>query len=308
MTSNLVAAEPGDFLATLRSIIWHLEAPESSPAVFPLWNIARHARSKVTVLLEGQGADEVLAGYAFNFFDAMIDRIRAGQIASAAGELRWAMRTIGGRRAVVLAARKLNPPFLHKAFRLARGIERVFVGPLRGGAESDEPHIPSARPDDWLNRSLVEQIEGNLVSLLHYGDAISMAHSLESRLPFLDYRLVKYCAGLPGHYKFREGFGKAVLRQAMRGSVPDSILDSRVKLGFPVPIGKWFRERPDETIYPVLRSAECRARGIFEPREVEKAIARHVSGAANLSANLYRWLVTELWFQAFIDRKAAVIT
>ena len=133
-----------------------------------------------------------------------------------------------------------------------------------------------------------------------------MAHSLESRLPFLDYRLVEFCSRLPGHYKYSDGFGKALLRSAMRGLVPSRILDTRAKLGFPVPLGKWFRERPNETLYPVLLSPECRARGLFAPAEVEKAIGRHVRGEANLSPNLYRWLMTELWCQEFIDRKRNV--
>jgi asparagine synthase (glutamine-hydrolysing) len=93
-----------------------------------------------------------------------------------------------------------------------------------------------------------------------------------------------------------------VLRDAMRGRVPDTILDARSKLGFPVPLGKWFRERPEETIYPVLRSRACLARGVLDPREVDRALARHAAGAVDLSHNIFRWILTELWFQQFVDR------
>jgi asparagine synthase (glutamine-hydrolysing) len=303
MTANLVSAAPDNFLDTLRKIIWHLESPTHTPAVFPLWNIARLARTKVTVLLEGQGADEVLAGYKFNFYDAVMDRLRRAQVVAAAQEMKWAVATLGLRGSLLLAGRRLNPPLLHKAFRLLRGDERVYCGPLRDRREDPDRLRQIPPTNGRLNASLMEQIEGGLVNLLHYGDAISMAHSLESRVPFLDYRLVEYCVRLPGEFKYRQGRGKAVLRQAMRGLVPDDILDTRAKLGFPVPISRWFREHPERTIYPVLRSPECRSRGIFSEKYVEQAIARHQSGSADLSSNIYRWILAELWFQQFIDTR-----
>jgi asparagine synthase (glutamine-hydrolysing) len=302
MTSHLVAAKPRDFLATLRKLIWHLESPVTMPAVFPLWNIAELASGKVTVLLEGQGADEVLAGYKFNFIDAVLDQMRQARPAHAARETLWAVRTLGLKWTVFLAGRRLNPPLLHKSFRLLRGDGKVYTGPLRGRAEDPDALRSISRNDGRLNASLIEQIEGGLVNLLHYGDAISMAHSIEARVPFLDHRLVEYCTRLPGSFKYRNGHGKAILREAMRGCVPDRILNERSKLGFPVPIAQWFREHPEETIYPVLRSAECRRRGIFASDHLERAIARHLRGRVDLSNIIFRWILTELWFQEFIDR------
>jgi asparagine synthase (glutamine-hydrolysing) len=106
---------------------------------------------------------------------------------------------------------------------------------------------------------------------------------------------------MPGHLKLEGGMGKAVLRHAMRGTVPDDILDTRRKLGFTTPIARWFRDDPQKTLYPVLLSERCRKRGVFDPKALERALERHQSGRFDLSFHIFRWLTTELWFRRFID-------
>lgn len=301
MRPHLVSARSDDFLATLRQVVRHLEAPIHTPAVLPLWFIMRAAKERVTVVLEGQGVDELLAGYYTNFALAAADRALQGNLLDAAREIGWELRRVGAKRAVLLAGRALGPEWSHRLFRRSRGDEQVYLGPLRDGPQ-DEPAGPAAIGGGRLNASLVRQHAGRLVDLLHYGDAISMAHSIESRLPFLDYRLVEYCCRMPGDFKYRDGHGKAVLKQAMRQIVPAEVLTPRKKLGFVVPIGRWFREQPERTVDPVLRSATCRRRGLFDPDRLDRALALHASGRADLSNNIYRWIITELWFQEFIDR------
>ncbi len=301
---HLIPAQPFDFLKRLREIIWHLESPTHTPAVFPLWNIATAAKERVTVLLEGQGADELLAGYRLNFIDALIDRQRSGHVLASLVEFRWAYRLYGAKFAAQLAGRRINPPRLHKWFRIFRGDEQVYIGALADRVDKPESTRHNKDRDGRLNQSLIQQMEGRLVDLLHYGDAISMAHSLESRLPFLDHDLVDYCVSLPGEYKFRDGRGKAILREAVRHDVPAHILDDRKKLGFPTPIARWFREDPEHTIYPVLLGSECQQRGLFDTARLKHAIERHRQGKLDLSNNIYRWIMTELWFQVFIDGAA----
>ncbi len=128
-----------------------------------------------------------------------------------------------------------------------------------------------------------------------------MAHSIESRLPFMDYRLVEFVFSLPGEFKIRDGDGKVLLKEAVRGFVPDFILDNPYKLGFVVPIREWFRDQSDETVYPVLLSDRCRQRGLFEPKALERALRRHVSGRVDLSSQIFRWLTLEVWCQELFD-------
>jgi asparagine synthase (glutamine-hydrolysing) len=300
VTPNLVPAHESDFLDLLRRIVWHVEMPLHSSAVVPLWNIDRLARTKVTVLLEGQGADELLAGYYPNFAEAVADRALGGRLFSAAGELCRVSRTLGAKGALMLAARRVDPPLLHKLYRQWRGDEWVYIGPLEGRSERVDRLTPEGGVG-LLNRSLVAQMDGALGDLLHYGDAISMAHSLEARVPFLDYPLVEFCLRLPGEYKFRDGMGKALLRHAVKRDVPADILRNRKKLGFMTPIARWFRDEPETTVYPVLRSDACRTRGIFSPQRLDAVLARHIAGKQDLSNTIFRWILTELWFQTFID-------
>jgi asparagine synthase (glutamine-hydrolysing) len=300
MNPNPIPAQPEDVLPLLRTIIRHLENPIHTPAVLPLWCIMQAARRKVTVVLEGQGADELLAGYYTNFITAVVDRLSRASVLAAAREVGWEVRRVGLRRAALLAGRAMGPAWSHRVFRRARGDELVYIGPLADGPQ-DAPERPLPPMHDRLNRSLVRQHEGRLVDLLHYGDAISMAHSIESRLPFLDHRLVEFCFRLPGEFKYRDGHGKALLKEAVRGDVPADIRDARSKLGFVVPIARWFRRQPEKMVFPVLRSDACRMRGIFDPRRLDAALDRHIAGKVDLSNNIYRWLMTELWFQEFVD-------
>ena len=160
----------------------------------------------------------------------------------------------------------LGGPWYRRLIELSvgsRGDESVYAGVLAGGPDTQRERDGAPDYREALSNHLRRSHERGLATLLHYGDAISMAHSIESRLPFLDHRLVEFVFSLPGEYKLRDGRGKALLREAVRGDVPDSILSDRPKLGFVVPIREWFRSQPDATVLPVLLSAQCRERGLF---------------------------------------------
>ncbi len=302
MEPNPVAALPEDFLATLARCVEHLEGPHRSPAVLPVWNIMRAAREKVTCLLDGQGADELLAGYPEACFPfACWDLVRRGRVGEAARELRLQAGSLGAATAFAWLGRTALPAG-QRLLTAARGDTRVYMGPLADASPGPTDRVdPVVLADGSLNAELRRQHEGNLAHLLQYGDALSMAHGVECRLPFMDYRLVEAVFRMPGHYKLQAGMGKAVLRLAMRGIVPDDILDDRRKRAFTTPIARWFRDEPEKTVHPVLLSERCRNRGVFAPRALEQALERHRSGRFDLSFHIFRWLTTELWFQRFID-------
>lgn len=305
-----VPVEIDDVVGLLRKVVYHLDAPHTAPATLPLWNIMQNARRNVTVLLEGQGADELLAGYANQCLPcALADMAARGRLLQIPAELYHGMATARGHgrlgyagagRYWLTLARAMVPA-AHETFRRLRGDEAVYVGPL--AREMHRPRRTRRTPPirERLNAELRRQHEGTLVHLLHYGDAMSMAHSLESRLPFLDYRLVEFAFRLPGRLKHAHGRGKTVLRRAVRGTVPDDILDNRVKLGFVTPIARWFREHPDETVNRVLQSEACRSRGIFDHRAVGRLVEKHRSGKRDYSHLFFRWMAAELWFEQFID-------
>jgi asparagine synthase (glutamine-hydrolysing) len=146
---------------------------------------------------------------------------------------------------------------------------------------------------------LLRQHSGGLINLLHYGDALSMANGMEVRMPFMDYRLVEFSWRLPGEFKVKGAFGKALHRQSMRGLVPNHILDQKIKFGFNTPISQKLRDQPE--ILEVLTERRCADRGLFERRGIEALIQDHRSGRRDHSTLLFRLLNTELWFRRFID-------
>ena len=295
-----------DFLPTLERVVHHMDGPTECPATLPLWNIMRTMRERIVVCLEGQGADALLGGqYQTVAPAAVTDAIRAGRWREAGVTLRTALlpKQEGFRGAVRggLEFARAAVPSAHRAFRRVRGDESVYSGVLVGGPDSQAERDDAPVYDDALSNRLRRSHEGGLATLLHYGDAISMAHSIESRLPFLDHRLVEFVFSLPGEYKLRDGRGKALLREAVRGHVPDAILRDRPKIGFVVPIRDWFRSQPDATVLPVLLSARCRERGLFDPKALERALRRHISGQVDLSNQIFRWLTLELWCRDALD-------
>lgn len=303
MEHHPVSALPGDVLPLLEKIVWHMDAPTQCPATIPVYKIMESMRKEVVVALEGQGADELLGGYAEQAPAAILDAALRGDVVEAASSLRWQMHRLGPVRGSLTVAR-LAMPWLHRAFRSVRGDEAVYAGPLAGGPDrfadrADAPDMPGI-----FNDRLRHMHEGGLVTLLHYGDAMSMAHSVESRLPFMDYRLVEFGFRMPARHKVKRGYGKAVLRHAVRDDVPDWILHPRKKLGFVTPIARWFRESPEDIVNPVLRDPRCRQRGLFDPKALDSALDRHIAGDVDLGSQIFRWLTTELWFRAFIDGDA----
>lgn len=300
MRSHPIAVGVDHFLPVLEQVVHHMDSPTQCPAVLPLWHIMERMRGRVVVALEGQGADELLGGYVDILLPyEVIDAIRLRRVGEAAATVSEYSKTWGWRTGAIWSGRAAAP-WSHKAFRRWRGDEAVYSGPLKDAA-SVRPAESGLRFGDAVTAKLHEQHSNGLLTLLHYGDAVSMAHSIESRLPFLDYRLVEFGFRLPGRLKVRRGEGKLVLKDAVRHDVPPGILSQKRKLGFATPISRWFRTAPERTIYPVLRSARARGRGLFDVNALDRAVQRHIDGKVDLSSQIFRWITTEQWLQRFVD-------
>jgi asparagine synthase (glutamine-hydrolysing) len=181
------------------------------------------------------------------------------------------------------------------------GIDAIYTGKIkRYDHIKDYPKEPRSF-DNALNAYLFKSHTGGLVNLLHYGDAVSMTHSLESRLPFMDYRLVEFVFKLPSEYKVRNGVGKYIHREAMKGIVPDCILDNKVKFGFDSPLVHLFSKDDQNSPAGVLLSKRCLQRGLFNEEAIRKALVEQRTNKKNHSRYLYRMLSVELWFREFID-------
>jgi len=294
----------------LREIVRHLETPHSSSSILPLWEIMRQAQKSVKVLMEGQGADELFAGYQQIYFpSAMFQSLRRMKIGEAAKDVFQGYKLTSGdpllgRRYFFSNVARTMVPGSHKMIRkFGRGDEGVYIGPLKNVPDYVLPVDKSF--DDLLNRRLGSAHSVELVDLLHFGDAISMAFGLESRLPFVDYRLVEAVFAMPSRFKLAGGVGKRILRSALAGLVPDHIRENLFKKGFTTPISRWLRDRPEENIYQVLLTKKCDDRNIFDRKKISRIIDQHVRGERDFGPIIFRWLTCELWFQEFIDVNAA---
>jgi asparagine synthase (glutamine-hydrolysing) len=155
--------------------------------------------------------------------------------------------------------------------------------------------------DVMLEVDATTYLPGDLITKI---DIATMAYALEARSPLLDHELMEFAAGLPAELKIRGREKKWILRQALRGWLPDEILD-RPKQGFMVPVGEWFRGSLRNQLSEVLLDPCSLARGYFKPDSVRSMIARHQSGAADESKRLWSLFMLELWHREYVDRTAA---
>jgi len=300
LQGNPIEIDYGDqYLNILNKIVYHLESGHLSPSVFPLWKVYEKSKEKVTVILEGQGADELMAGYITSssgpFFVENIKRLKIRKLIQQAKLIH---HHYGIKSVAVLSLRIFSPSWLREALRrYVLKYEGVFDGNLKYYKYPDRAEIKS---DSFLTQYLEESHQTTLVNLLHYGDALSMAYSLESRLPFMDYRLVDFCFTLPSDYLINDGKGKHILRESLKDLLPPHIYNDHKKLGFPSPIDAFFRENKN-LIRELLLNDKSKSRNLYNMEKL--AVLIDSVGTRNNSERVvFRLICVELWYRNFIDR------
>jgi asparagine synthase (glutamine-hydrolysing) len=306
LESHFLNSSYDNFVEDLRRVIYHLESGHSSTAILPLMQVMNFANQHVTVVLEGQGADEMLGYQQKHFISTFIESIRKFKFLNAIEIYRRTSKTYSLSYAIKMYFRYLSNDFqiFYKIYQYSSGLNKLFTSKLRVVKKlTDSPENKGLSFDCRINGELYKQHSGGLVNLLHYGDAISMANSLESRLPFMDYRLVEFAFSLPWDFKIHYDLTKYIHRESMKGSVPDSILNSALKFGFNTPVSQFFKEENRLEVKPldIILSETCINRGLFNKRYLLRIMKEHDLGIKNHSTLLYRILSVELWFRVFID-------
>jgi asparagine synthase (glutamine-hydrolysing) len=282
----------------LPKIVWHLDEPVADAACVPLYFLSKRAKEEVTVVLSGEGADEILGGYHIYQRMLLADRLRqlGGSSVERAAQLATHLPSPRMRR----LARILEQP-LEQSYRgVARALDDSLRTRLCGGDPGDAadrllaPHWTQSRGWSPLRRMLyLDQHAWLPDDLLVKADKMTMAHGIELRVPFLDHHLVEYAWSLPDRMKVRGTTGKALLRRAARGRVPAFVLD-RVKKGFGTPAAAWLRAGMADLTRDALFSRSSLARDRFDLRYLERLVSRHTAGE-DLSAELWPLVVLELW-------------
>ncbi|MBM4052685.1 MAG: asparagine synthase (glutamine-hydrolyzing) [Planctomycetes bacterium] len=283
-------------LDDLRDCIYHLDAPHNSPAIVPYIELCRAARNSLTVMLEGQGADELLGGYLIFGIFAALNQFHRGEVAQGIRSARTAIADQGLLSALANVGRYGSRRiYLRQAIRwgahdiLGAECLRVDPGPLRTLGLGQRDNFEEALRF-WHERSLT--------NLLQYGDAISMAVNLETRCPFLDRRVVELGFRMDTDLLFHDGFGKHILRQLASGTVPDEVLWRRHKDGFTNPTMALVQTAAIEHGWPALGLDLALQHGIVT------AAIRDPSRIRRLGENAtFRLFSMMLWMEEFQSGK-----
>ncbi len=321
---NEITLQPEDFFASLPLLIWHEDEPLVWPSSVALYYVSRLASQKVKVVLSGEGADEVWAGYL---------KYRVTQWNLRGGPLyrrftpdviqRFVRETLASPMLPDGLRRKLQHTFLYQrdAFEkiyfdnfysvfpqdqqselFTKSVGEELLG-MNAYANSMRFFVPGAH-GNVLNQLLYLDMKTYLVELLMKQDQMSMASSIESRVPFLDHKLVEFAARVPSRYKIRLFSGKYLLRQAMAKQLPREILRRRKK-GFPTPIRPWLRHQLFDKLQSVLTDGRAAERGIIRPAYVRQLLNAHQNGHSGATEGCWRLLNFELWNRIFLDRDSS---
>jgi asparagine synthase (glutamine-hydrolysing) len=319
--SHEIVIDDRDFFGALPRLIWHEDEPIAHPSSVPLYFVSALARQHVTVVLTGEGSDELLAGYgkylrlAWNWRAGTVYErmVPAGIRSMVAGAVVPRLpRGIGryARRSFLAMDRTPEAMFFDNFAAIRLADQRALLAPaLRAAATQEQAYAAACMYFDRLNgnstlldRLLYADVKTYLVELLMKQDQMSMATSIESRVPFLDHKLVEFAAQLPDEWKLSGLTTKRVLREAMDGLIPDDIL-KRPKMGFPVPFAAWTRGRWSAVARDVLLDVRTRQRGIIDPGGVEQLLRDHAAGATDGGDRIWSLLNLELWYRTFIDKQ-----
>jgi asparagine synthase (glutamine-hydrolysing) len=317
-----IVVSPEQFFDALPALVYQEDEPIAHPSSLPLYFVSKLASRHVKVVLTGEGSDELLAGYGkyrTTMFNLGLGR---AYHQFAPQSLRLAVKqTIARMPDGSALKRKLARSFLS----LAPSIEEIYFDNFSVFSSRQQPslfsgqtlermqerhpykhsleHLNGSDAEALLDKLLATDLKTYLHELLMKQDQMSMAASIESRVPFLDHKLVEFAARLPVSMKIKGLTTKYILRQAMRNHLPKEILTRR-KMGFPVPVGAWLRGAFRHIVDDYVLSARTRERDIFNADYVQNLVARHMSGE-NHDERLWALINFEIWQRRFIDGEEA---
>jgi asparagine synthase (glutamine-hydrolysing) len=315
--SHEIVIDESDFFGALPRLVWHEDEPIAHPSSVPLYFVSKLASEHVKVVLTGEGSDELLAGYGK--YPRALANWRAGAFWKLAPEpIRdFVSNTVVPRlparvaryakRSFLAMPRTPEAMFFDNFAAIGLRRQASLLDPRLAGLATPEAYNASRayfdlpnRSSSMLDRLLYTDLKTYLVELLMKQDQMSMAASIESRVPFLDHHLVEFATALPPRMKLRGLQTKWILRQAVKPLLPPEILTRR-KMGFPVPFSLWLRGGGAGLARDVLLDSRARQRGVTDPAAVSALIDAHASGAADAGDALWSLLNLELWYRTFID-------
>lgn len=308
-----------DAVDVLPKLVWQYNEPFADSSAIPTYYVSKLARQHVTVILNGDGGDENFAGYGryvANQFSRSISPFFPPLLARAV--LPFILPLPHGRnpsnfiwRLKRFLQEYIQSPEMRNAHWLSHFTSEMKSALYTSDFSRRVSAIDSyslinqrygeADGDNFLDKTLYADVMMYLPDdLLVKVDVASMANSLEARSPFLDHEFMEFAARIPSRLKLNGTSTKYILKEALRGILPDGVL-FREKMGFGVPIDHWFRNELREMTHDVLLSRHCIERGYFQEGFVKRILDEHTSGKWNWQYHIYNLLMLELWHRQFID-------
>lgn len=306
-----------EFIDVLPKLIYHLDEPVAGPGLFPQYMVSKTASNHVKVILGGQGGDEIFGGYA-RYLVAYLEQAIKGSIFESNEEAEhivtlrsilpnlpslkqylpmlkefWKEDTFQSmdRRYYNLINRMgATKNFLHPDFYNGRNDMEIF--------SKFSTHFNRPETKSYFNKMTQFDLTGSLPALLQVEDRVSMSVSIESRVPLLDRRIIDLISRMPARMKFKGGELKYLLKKTTKDILPPEILNRKDKMGFPVPLHIWSKNKARDFILDTFLSQKSRERNILNTEYIEKLI----NSEQPFSRGLWGLLSLELWFNQFIDR------
>jgi asparagine synthase (glutamine-hydrolysing) len=284
----------------LHSFVLAHGEPIPSTAPYAQFKVMELAKDHVVVTIDGQGADEHLAGYHYfygYYFKDLLLHWRLGKLIKEIYQYTTKHKSLHGLKS-------LGFFLLPKSLRTKARVNKVgylnsdFVSKYAAGNNIAGNLYGSPN----LKEALIDHFEYKLEHLLKWEDRNSMWFSLEARVPFLDYRLVEKTLATSGDWKIKNGMTKHIMREGMKGILPEKIRIRRDKIGFDTPQDEWFCEPAwQEIIRDILKSDTLKKRNLIMPDVAQNMYAKHLAKKINISKEIWKWIHLELWFREFID-------
>lgn len=294
-TEVVVSSE--EYFHALEKAVYHFDEPVADPSAIGLYFLAREARKSVKVVLSGEGSDELFGGY--NIYLAPF----------AADKIRWlpgfvlkilSLMPLRGRRYAERALLRIEDWYIGNAsvFRKSE-VARLWKGSAEEPFSLKEIYAEAAGLSDSAKMQHVDVSTWLVGDILAKADKMTMAHSLELRVPFLDTEVAKVAATLPDRFKWREGVTKYLLREAFTSLLPESVR-KRPKLGFPTPVARWFTPGRGDLYDLILENDYVTTH--LDVSEVKRIITAHLAGRRDNSRKIYLFLMLAIWYNTFIRK------
>lgn len=271
--------------------------PTTSP--YALYCVLDEASKYVKVILDGQGSDEAIAGYEYIpglYYKSLFTHFRWCRLAK---EIVQYAKLHKSWRHVKYMTFFLLPSKVRMKVRVK---QRGYVDPAFVAKHKDSVIADKLYGTNAMTEMLIAHFEYKLEHLTKWGDRDTMAFGVEGRSPFLDKDLVEYSIALKDELKIKGGYTKFILREVMKGIMPEKVRLRVDKRGFAVPQDEWMRtEKFQKLVNEILNSESFAKRGYFQVDEAKKLYERHLKGEVNVSKDIWKWINLELWFRKYID-------